>query len=585
MTPGATTPDLELLLGDPHVPGPFDYASILEDDDARRLNAFAETVLTDWGAGAEFTPARWGGRWIATDDLVTRLRPVFRRDPSVGLGYGLTTLMAAVTVWVAGSDDQKAATAARLLRGERIAVGFHEISHGNDLLHNECRAIPAPGGWTVSGTKSVINNVDRAQSVVIMARTRIDGPAARQFSLLMWNKTPASLPHADTAARVRTAGMRGCMIGAAQFDALPIPSTHVIGAEGTALETTLKAFQVTRAVIPALAVGSVEAALDESIRYARERTLYGGRVLDIPHARSLFADALADTLAADALSRAVVRGLHLTPRESFFLTAASKYLTPQLLNDAMQNLSVLAGSTFYARVDPFGIVEKILRDIAVVPIGHAGSMACLSTMVSHLAAWSRRSSSTAQTRRDLFDTEALGPLDFAALGLGAGSSDPLGAALTDPDILALLSIEAPALVPLVEAAARHLDAQRALTSVLPPDAFTVDAAPEVFDIAVAITQCLAAGAVVGTWAACRSTGGPLADPVIVEGCLRRLLSRRENAPDPLPDAIIDRLVAHGERCVAASSSMGVDPVRLAQDAAAPSPRPHTDRTETQEDPK
>lgn len=579
------TPDLETLLGDPHVAGPFDYASILEDDDARRLSSFAESVLAEWGAGAEFTPEQWGGRWVATDDLVTRLRPVFRRDPSVGLGYGLTTLMAAVTVWVAGSDAQKEETARRLLDGERIAVGFHEIAHGNDLLHNECRATPAGDGWSVSGTKSVINNIGRAESVVIMARTRDDGPTARQFSLLMWNKSPASLAHADTDTRVRTVGMRGCMIGAAQFDALPIPRTHVIGAEGTALETTLKAFQVTRAVIPALAVGSAEAALAESIGYARERTLYGGRVLDIPHARSLFADALADTLIADALSRTVVRALHLAPRESFFLTAASKYLTPQLLNDAMQQLSVLAGSTFYARVAPFGIVEKIVRDIAVVPIGHAGSMACLSTMVSHLAAWSRRSASTVETRRDLFDGSALAALDFSALGLGAGSSDPLGAALSDPGIRSLVADTAPALVPLVDDAARHLDARRGLISALRPDAFTVDAAPDVFDIAVSVAQCLAAGAVVGTWAEAQTMGGPLADAVIVEGCLRRLLARLDNAPEPLPDAVTEGLVAHGERCVEASVSMGVDPVQLASEAAAATPALHINRHETQEDPK
>ncbi len=131
--------DLDELFGDPRERGPFDYTSIVADDDARRTSGAAEALLDEWGAAAEFVPAAYGGRWVSTEDLVRRWRPVFRRDPSVGLGHGLTTLMAALNVWVAGDDMQRAEVAARLLRGERIAVGFHELDHGNDLVHERVR--------------------------------------------------------------------------------------------------------------------------------------------------------------------------------------------------------------------------------------------------------------------------------------------------------------------------------------------------------------------------------------------------------------------------------------------------------------
>ena len=71
---------------------------------------------------------------------------------------------------------------------------------------------------------------------------------------------------------------------------------------------------LTRAIVPALAVGAVETALHETVRYARDRQLYGGTVLDIPAARALFADALSDMLVADILSASAVRALHVAPR-------------------------------------------------------------------------------------------------------------------------------------------------------------------------------------------------------------------------------------------------------------------------------
>ncbi|ANJ26299.1 acyl-CoA dehydrogenase [Agromyces aureus] len=548
----ATSPDdLDELFGDPRHPGPFDYASIVVDDDARRLSSTAESLLDEWHAAAEFVPASLGGRWVSTEDLVRRWRPIFRRDPALGLGYGLTTLMASLNVWVAGHEAQRREVAARLLRGERIAVGFHELDHGNDLLSNACSAQPdGDGGWVVTGVKQVINNVDRAESVLVMARTSPE-PGARSHSLLLWHKDAATRPLVDTSRRVLTAGMRGCRIGVAEFRGLPLPATAVVGATGTAAQTALTAFQVSRAVIPALAVATVDATLDLAVRYGGERSLYGGAVLDLPHARALLAGAMADLWLADALSGVVVRALHLAPAECFVLTAASKYLVPQLLQSAMQDLSVLFGSTFYARVAPYDIVEKFVRDLAVVPIGHAGSTACLLTILPNLPAWVRRSRRTTATDPALFRLGApLEELDLARLTLGAGSSDPLGAGLFDlavRDGLGTLAAET------VDRLAAELGNLRDEIAQVPPALLGADAPPSTFALAHRLTLLLAGGAWAGV-CAYAAPGSLPADEVVQAAVLARLEARLGGRVGPLDvdtvDHLVDiagRLVDHGDR--------------------------------------
>jgi alkylation response protein AidB-like acyl-CoA dehydrogenase len=543
-----TTTDLDTLLGDPRVPGPFDYASIVADDAARRMSGTAEALLDEWGAAAEFVPATLGGRWVSTEDLVHRWRPIFRRDPSLGLGYGLTTFMAALNVWAAGDDEQQAEVAARLLRGERIAVGFHELDHGNDMLLNECAAESDGERWIVNGVKEVINNVDRAESVLIMARTAAE-PGARSHSLLLWHKDAATRPYADTTLRVHTAGMRGCRIGVAEFRGLPVPKRGTIGAPGTAAQTALTAFQVSRALIPALAVATVDASIDLAVRYGAERTLYGGPVLGLPHARSLLAGAIADFLLADALSAAVVRALHLAPAECLVLTAASKYLVPQLLQSAMHDLSVLFGSTFYARVAPYDVFEKFLRDLAVVPIGHASSTSCLLTILPSLPVWLRRSQHTTATDPALFRLGApLGGLEFARLTLGAGSYDPLGSALSDPAVRERLDARGIEAALLDRLAGEH-DVLREEVAAFPPSALGTDAPPEAFDLAHRLTLMLAGGA----WAGIGAEGDDTAvasDPLIFEACLRRLEGRLGGRMPPLDPVFVEHLVAFAEDRVA-----------------------------------
>ena len=187
-------------------------------------------------------------------------------------------------------------------------------------------------------------------------------PRRAAHTLLLWHRDAATGSHVDTARRVLTGGMRGRRLGTAEFDELPVPADRTVGPPGSGVPTARTASQVIRAVLPALAVATVDSSLELAVRYADDRSLYGGSVLDLPQSRALLAGAIADFLLADAFSSVVVRALHLAPEDCLIPTAASGYLVPQLLSSAMQDLSVLFGSTFYARVEPYDVFEKFLRD-------------------------------------------------------------------------------------------------------------------------------------------------------------------------------------------------------------------------------
>jgi alkylation response protein AidB-like acyl-CoA dehydrogenase len=336
--------DLELLFGDPGDPSnPLGFAAFGAADERGELLADGEQLLDEWGFNAEFVPAALGGRLEAADRLARVLRPVFRRDAALGLGYGVTSLMAAVNVWTAGSTRQQEAMAALLLDGGRAAVAFHELGHGNDLLGNDFRAKAVGDRLVLTGSKHVINNVDRAGALVLFARTA-DTPGARSHSVLAVPVDDLPAGRVRQLPRYPTAGVRGCRLGGVSFDGVEVCADTVLGRLGGGVETALKAFQVTRAVLPGMALGSVDASIRSVLRFARARRLYRVSVSDLPHARATLVAAFLDLLVADCLATAVARGLHLLPHQSSGYAAAVKYCVPALVDEAMNGLAVVLGA-------------------------------------------------------------------------------------------------------------------------------------------------------------------------------------------------------------------------------------------------
>ena len=534
--------DLDLLFGDPREPGPFDYATIVADDEARRVSGTASTLLDEWDAATDLVPAELGGRWVSTEDLVRRWRPVFRRDPSLGMAHGLTTFGAALHVWTAGDEAQRTDVARRLLRGERIASGLHDLDGGG--LADDCVADLYGDRWLVRGAVPLVDDADRAESMLILARTA-SGPGSRSRSLLLWHADASTRPLVDTSERVRTGGLRARRLAAAEFHGLPVPVDRTIGVRGTAAKTARTASQVGRAVIPALAVATVDASLGLAVRYGADRSLYGGSVLDLPQSRALLAGAVADLLVADAFSTVGVRALHVAPKGCRVLTVGSQIVVMQLLSAAMQDLSVLFGSTFYARVAPYDVFEKFLRDLVALAVPDGGGTAAFAPMLPDLPAWLDRTRESVDVDPDLFRLgDPLEPLAFDRLASRAGTGDPLGAALRDPAVRAAFAVGS-AELGVLERIAEAFEAARHELVALSPEQTGADASPTTLSLAHRLTLALAAAAFAGVCAEA-DAGSITADPLIREACLRRIEDRLAGRVGPLEPHLVERLAAFAE---------------------------------------
>lgn len=514
--------ELARRFGDPwDEHNPVGHAAVLAADERGEMLAAGEDLLDDYGLGAEFVPRDLGGRLGGLDDLLDVTRTVFRHDPALGLGYGASSFIASVNVWTAGNPDQRRQVADLLLANRKVASAYHELAHGNDVTHAECAATPGgPRELVLNGRKEVVTNVQRADALVLFARTA-GNAGARAHSQLLVDKSAIPRDGYTYLPRFPSSGMRGVQLGGIEFRDCPVSEDAVLGFAGQGTETALRSFQITRTLLPAMAAGCLDTGLRTTLRFGHDRVLYGRRVTAMPLVRAILADAFVDLLTADCFARVAARALHLLPGETSVYASAAKYFVSRHVMDAMDRLSKVLGAHFYLRDGTYGIFQKLLRDLAPAGFGHAARAACLATILPQLPMLARRTSRECrQAPADLFrlNTE-LPPVPFDQLAINA-TGDGLGTSL----LTTLDTPIPPPLRALAEVFARELRELRGRCAELPPSDLGILASPDVLALAARHTVLLAASACLNVWR--HNTDHEfLGDPTWVTAALHRLAEK------------------------------------------------------------
>jgi alkylation response protein AidB-like acyl-CoA dehydrogenase len=522
---------LDVVLGDPRDDeNPLGYRAFLDADEQYRLLEPAERALDQAGLNAEFVPASLGGRLTTVDRLARVLRPLFARDAALGLSHGTSNLIGAVTVWAAGSPEQQRRLADVLLANRCVAPCYTDLDSGNDVARAGLRATPDGPDWRLSGTKEMINNLERAEMLTILARTGT-GLGSREHSLLLVDRADLPREHVRWHPRYRTSAVRGLPLGGLDLVDCPVPGASVVGPAGSALETVLRAFQVTRAVLPSAAIGGWDTQLRVVLDFALSRRLYGGVAADLPYVRRQLTGAFIDLLIADSFSTTVCRALHLLPRHTSVYAPAVKYVVPILMRESVEALGIVLGARSFLRTGPQAIFQKHLRDLPVATLVHAGAAVCQATIIPQLPRLARSwPDGGPPIPVGVFrDDIQLDVLDLDRLSILMASGDPLIGVLTS----AYDSVTVPRSHRLIGQLLRRLSELKAEVAGLRPRQTRLLAPPAAFDAAQAYALLLAAAAAIGVDQLRRGGSGGNDGPWLLLA-LTRLCERLGIAPEEDP---------------------------------------------------
>ncbi|MET9922899.1 acyl-CoA dehydrogenase family protein [Streptomyces sp. NPDC006435] len=556
---------LETLLGDPYDPtNPHGLRALFAADARHTPPAGTEDLLAGTGLGAEFVPVEHGGRLTRADLLARVLRPVFRRDVALGFGFGITSLFASGAVWAAGTPEQRRRVADLLLGGGRATILHHELAHSNAILRHEFTARTTPGGYRLDGRKDVIINAERADAQVVYARTDpARGPHSHSVLLLDRGL------HEGTAVRhlprVPTSGMRGALFSGLEFAGHTVPDDARVGDTGDGVPLALRTFQVNRSLICGVVTAAADTVLHSAVRAATT-----GRSTIARRWHKPLTGVFADLLACDSMATVVLRALSLLPDRAHVFAAAVKYVVPDLLRENLEELSTVLGARGYEHDNPeYGALDKLVRDLPVAGLGHAGTASCQAVIVPQLRGLAERSwFAEEEPPPELFRRGAeLPALDYRALGI-AGGGDFMAASLVGSAARLAASRglggQIAALAELAEGFVTELRALREECRRLPAYGTTALADPAVCVLSDRYSLIVAAAAVLGVWEGQDGLDPFLADPAWAVLALSRLGERLgmhvPDLPDGCPAQVLDELV----RRYRTGRSCDLDAIALAQ---------------------
>jgi acyl-CoA dehydrogenase len=194
------------------------------------------------------------------------------RSGSGGLVAGLGSLDIAIPPIIRhGTDEQKERFVKPVLAGEKVAaLGITEPSGGSDVARLRTTAVRDGDVYVVNGSKTFITSGCRADQVTCAVRTGKEG--AHGISFLVVEK---GTPGFSTSTKLRKMGWWASDTAELFFDDCRVPVANRIGEENQGFYIIMENFQAERLSLAIMANMTAQLALDEALRYAREREAFG----------------------------------------------------------------------------------------------------------------------------------------------------------------------------------------------------------------------------------------------------------------------------------------------------------------------
>jgi len=304
-------------------------------------------------------PEQWGGSALTYEVYLQVLEELAAAWMTVAVGLSVHT-MSCYPVAAFGTDEQRATLLPDLLAGDLLGgYALSEPDAGSDAAALRTRAVRDGDAYTVTGTKAWITHAGVADFYVLMVRTSDDG--SHGISCLL---ADAATPGLEPGPLEHKMGLTGSPTAQLRLDGARIPAGRRMGAEGDGLKIALDALNSGRLGIAACAVGLAQAALDESVQYAQQRTQFGRPIIDFQGLEFLLADMAAGVESARATyleaARRRDRGLPFRRQASIAKLVATD-MAMKVTTDAVQVL----GGAGYTRDFP---VERYMREAKVPQI-------------------------------------------------------------------------------------------------------------------------------------------------------------------------------------------------------------------------
>ncbi len=336
--------------------------------------------IADMGCCGMLMPEEWGGPGLDTVSYVLMIEEVARVYTAMSTALGVTNSAVQVPLLQFGTEEQKQKYLTRLASGEILgSFCLTEAAAGSDAAgiqstaircasqscHPEpaCASRPDEGSafcYRLNGAKTWVTNGSVAGVFIVFAKT---DPAAggKGISAFLIEPTFKGFKigrHEDKM------GQRSSPSVEILLNDCEVPAANRLGEEGQGLKIALSALDGGRIGIAAQAVGLAQGALDESIKYAKQRRAFGKSISDFQAIQWMIADMQTELEAARGLTY-YAAWLKDSGKQMGAAASKAKLYASEMANRVVYKAVQIHGSVGYSRETD---VERMYRDARVITI-------------------------------------------------------------------------------------------------------------------------------------------------------------------------------------------------------------------------
>ena len=305
-----------------------------EVDESDSVSPEVVRILAEENLFRYVIPEEYGGYGIKVINLC-----IIREELARICGQADTTFimqgLGTYPITLAGTEEQKRHVLPSVASGEKLATfALTEPQGGSDVVGMTTTATQEGEKWVLNGSKKFISQTGDAHVYTVFAKTDPES-GSRGISAFVVEK---GTPGFDDSHKLKL--MMAHSIGEPHFDNCRLPYTSLIGERGQGIRIALGTLNTFRTTVGAAAVGMGQAAFEEALKYAKDRTAFGQHLSDFQAIQFKLADMAVSLDAARLLAYRAAwlrdTGTPTVIKESSFAKLFATEAASQIVNESLQ---------------------------------------------------------------------------------------------------------------------------------------------------------------------------------------------------------------------------------------------------------